>query len=230
MTEIKTQYLIKRFTAYFDGKDQVREKALKLAREISKESSAIIRKLHTKTIADKSKIVDLMAELKVITKKHHTLTTTLKKYPELYYSNMLENFIQEYAEAIIMLSLVRNDLKMTKLPDPDKLDIRYSTFLLGLSDVIGELRRCTLEALRSHDLTQAYKYLDLKEQLYEIILNLNYPEKVLPLRHKQDVARALIEKTRSELAFAVSEYSLVDNITELKKDLKKYYKKVVRKN
>jgi translin len=68
------------------------------------------------------------------------------------------------------------------------------------------------------------------EALYDIIIVLNYPDKVLPLRRKQDVARALIEKTRGELAFAVSEYSLVENISDLKSDLENYYKNVVRKN
>ena len=68
------------------------------------------------------------------------------------------------------------------------------------------------------------------EALYDFIIDLNYPDKVLPLRRKQDVARALIEKTRSELTIAISEFSLVENISELKSDLKTYYKKVVTKD
>ena len=154
----------------------------------------------------------------------------MSKYPEILHSTMVENYIQEYAEAIIMISMIQNNLNTTKLPDPDKLGIPYTTYLLGLSDVIGELRRSTLDALRQKELDNAIQYLEAMEKLYDFIIDLNYPDRVLPLRRKQDVARALIEKTRSELAFAVSEYSLVENISGLKSKLDLYYKKVVRKN
>ena len=227
MSRIKSEELIKILTRYFDGKEEVREKALKLSREISKGSTAIIRKLHNQK---KLNVNELLDDLKPLRTKYNDLKTNMSAYPELYYSNMVENYIQEYAEAIIMLDLIKNNLNVTKLPNPDTLGIPYSTYLLGLGDVIGELRRCTLDALRKKELSQAIEYLDTMEKLYDIIIELNYTERVLPLRRKQDVARALIEKTRGELAFAVSEYSIVDNITELKKDLKMYYKKVVRKN
>ena len=68
--------------------------------------------------------------------------------------------------------------------------------------------------------------MDSMEQLFDVIINLNYPDGVLPLRRKQDVARALIEKTRGELAFAVSEFSLKENISDLRIELKKHYEKV----
>ena len=220
MNDKKCQTLTNKFTKYFDGMDAARENAFKQGREISKRSSAIIRKLHSEKIKDLSV---LFKELEEIKGKFITLKSNLKSYPDLYYSNMLENFIQEYVEATVMLTLIKNNLKLTKLPDPDNLGVRYSTYLLGLGDVIGELRRCTLDAIRKQNLKDASEYLDAMEQIFELIIYLNYPDGVLPLRRKQDVARALIEKTRSELAFAVSEYSLKENITELKTELKKYH-------
>jgi translin len=227
MNNTKLQKLSDKFTKHFDSIDSARESALKRGRSISKRSSGIVRKLHSKSDKDLSK---LMAELKLIEKDYKNLKSDLKTVPELYYSNMLENFIQEYVETTIMLTLVKNELSLSNLPDPDKLGVRYSTYLLGMGDVIGELRRCALDSIRSEDLAKANQYLTTMEQLFEIIINLNYPDGVLPLRRKQDVARSLIEKTRSELAFAVSEYSLKENIFELKSELNKYYKKVSRKH
>ncbi|WP_455393015.1 hypothetical protein, partial [[Eubacterium] cellulosolvens] len=209
MSDINTQQLSNRLTKYFDGKEEVRENALKLAREIAKGSTSIIRKLHSHRQLD---LKPLLEQLKPLNSKYKKLTTELKKYPELYYSNMVENYIQEYAEAIIMLNIIRNNLNTTKLPEPEKLGIPYTTYLQGLGDVIGEFRRCTLDALRKNELQDATRYLDAMEELYDFIIDLNYPDRVLPLRRKQDVARALIEKTRGELTFALSEYNLVGNI------------------
>ncbi len=226
MGNSKVRNLTKKFTKYYDGKDAVREKALKMARDISRRSSAIIRKLHNKDNCDLPK---LMTEQEEVKKKFQALLATLKPFPELYYSNFISNYIQEYAEATIMLTLINNDLKISTLPDPDKLDMKFTTYLLGLADVIGELRRSTLDAIRDSELSRAEAYLGLMEQLYDFIINLNYTDGVLPLRRKQDVARALIEKTRSELAFVRSEYRLIENITGLNKELKRYGKNV-RKN
>lgn len=227
MSEINIKNLNDKVTKYFDGKEEVREKALKLSREIAKGSTSIIRRLHSNRTPDLKPLQD---ELKILNQKYKTLKTEMSKYPELYHSSLVENYVQELAEAIIMVHLIKNNYKTSKLPDPNKLGLPYTTYLLGLSDVIGELRRCTLDALRKRELQQAIIYLDTMEALYDFIIDLNYPDKVLPLRRKQDVARALIEKTRSELTIAISEFSLVENISELKSDLKTYYKKVGTKD
>jgi translin len=225
MSDSKLKILNDKFTDHFDGVDSARETAIKSGRVISKRSSAIVRKLHSQGAKD----VDiLLKEMEEITSKYKTLKAGLKKYPELFYSNMVENFIQEYVEATIMLILIKHNLNLDRLPDPDKLGVRYSTYLLGLSDVIGELRRCTLDAIRAQDLIEAGRFMDCMEQLFDVIINLNYPDGVLPLRRKQDVARALIEKTRGELAFAVSEYSLKENISDLRLELNKHQAKVAK--
>lgn len=225
MTAQRLENLNNKFTAYFDGVDTARENAIKLGREISKRSSAIMRKLHSQ---NQKRLDELIKELENVKEQYIGYKEGLKKYPEIYYSNMVENFIQEYVETTIMLTLIKNDFKLTKLPDPDKMGVRYSTYLLGLSDVIGELRRFTLDAIRCQKLTDAVLYLETMEQVFDIIIDLNYPDGVLPLRRKQDIARALIEKTRSELVFATSEYSLKENISDLKVELKKYNKKLLR--
>jgi translin len=233
MTGSKLSQLNEKFTDHFDGVDSAREDAIKLGRDISKRSSAIVRKLHGRKGRKKNDIPnldDLVTELDDIKVKYETLKKRLQKYPELFNSNMVENFIQEYVETTIMLNLLKNNLNTNKLPDPDKMGVRYSTYLLGLSDVIGELRRCTLNSIKSQCLSDAENYLETMEELFDVIINLNYPDGVLPLRRKQDVARSLIEKTRGELAFAVSEYSLKENITELRDELSRYYKNVGRKN
>jgi translin len=225
--KITTNDLIEKFTGYFDGKDNAREAALKLSREISRGSTAIIRKLHDRGKLD---LQALASDLKSVEAKFTELKKVLSDYPKLYHSNMIDNDLQEYAEATIILNLFESNFKTTALPDPDSMGIPYSAYLLGLSDVIGELRRCTLDTMLRKDLKQANVYLDVMEKLFEIIIKLNYPNGVLPLRRKQDVARNLIEKTRSELAITVSEYSLGENISSFKKDLKLYYKNIVRKD
>ena len=74
---------------------------------------------------------------------------------------------------------------------------------MGLGDVVGELRREALEALRTENFDKAEEYLKLMESIYEMLIRFNYPSGLVPLKPKQDVARSLIEKTRSEITMAL---------------------------
>ena len=170
MTDSKLSQLNEKFTNHFDGVDSAREDAIKLGRDISKRSSAIVRKLHGRSRKGRKQngkpdLDDLIAELDDIKVKYKTLKKRLQKYPELFNSNMVENFIQEYVETTVMLNLLKNNLNTNKLPDPDRLGVRYSTYLLGLSDVIGELRRCTLNSIKNQCLSDAENYLETMEEL-----------------------------------------------------------------
>ena len=75
---------------------------------------------------------------------------------------------------------------------------------MGLGDVVGELRRATLSRLIEGDLKTAKSYLKKMEKVTDILLKFNYPDGLVPIRRKQDVARSLLEKTQGELAIALS--------------------------
>ena len=83
---------------------------------------------------------------------------------------------------------------------------------MGLGDVIGELRREALLELRRHDIDKAYEHLDSMEDIYVMLIEFNFPGGVLNIRHKQDVARSLIEKTRGELVIAEASWKVSEKV------------------
>ena len=88
------------------------------------------------------------------------------------------------------------------LPTRQQLDITSSAWLLGLGDVPGELRRSMHEALRAGDYPTADSAFQLLEDVTELLLMVEFPSGLLPMRHKQDVARSLVERSRSDLLTA----------------------------
>jgi len=93
-------------------------------------------------------------------------------------------------------------LKNRALPGPDEVGVTAAAYVLGLGDSIGELRRLALDRLRVGDVEEATRMVDAMEELYHALLRFDYPDAIVAVRHKQDVARSLLERTRGELAVA----------------------------
>jgi len=91
------------------------------------------------------------------------------------------------------------------LPDPDKLQTTYSSYLRGLCDVVGELRRKSLDCILDGKADEANNYLKLMDEIYASIMKFDYPSALIPIKKKQDMIRGIIEKTRGELAVASCE-------------------------
>jgi translin len=106
--------------------------------------------------------------------------------------------LQESVEALLLGAVVSG----TELPGPAELGVDPEPFLLGLGDLVGEVRRLVLRALTDGQLDRAEEYLALMEQLYHSLMRFDAPRAVVALKPKQDTARALLERTRGELTLA----------------------------
>ena len=109
------------------------------------------------------------------------------------------------------------------LPDPDELQTTYSSYLLGLCDLVGELRRTVLDSIRSGKQKNADNYLTMMEEIYDVIIRFDYPSGLVPIKKKQDMVRGLIEKTRGELAVASCEKRIEYRTGEFKGILDKIH-------
>lgn len=55
------------------------------------------------------------------------------------------------------------------------------------------------------------------EDIFTALMRFDYPDAIVAVRRKQDVARSLLEKTRGEFAVASSARQLHDKLDELLK-------------
>jgi translin len=87
-------------------------------------------------------------------------------------------------------------------PGPSDLGVDPEPYLLGLGDVVGEVRRRVLDRLGRDDLPGAEAELALMEKLTHALLRFDTTRAIVPLKPKQDTARALLERTRGEVVMA----------------------------
>ncbi len=105
---------------------------------------------------------------------------------------------QEAVEAILLGAVAAR----TPLPGPSELGVDPEAYLLGLGDVVGEVRRRVLDRLGRDDLAGAESELALMERLTRSLLRFDTTRAIVPLKPKQDTARALLERTRGEVVMA----------------------------
>ncbi|MCS7143829.1 MAG: translin [Archaeoglobaceae archaeon] len=171
--------------------EKAREELLKLSRELRILASKAIVAIHAgemelaeKNISKGREILDKLKDFQI--------------FPEIYYSMTFDS-MQEIAEAIIFAKAVNGDFDFSI-----DIEIQHSAFITGLADVTGELRRYALSKMIANELERAEEVLRIMEKIYsELISFASFPEKLVPnLRQKLDVARAGIERTKSDLLTA----------------------------
>jgi translin len=207
MTMKNLEEIAERIESRLEEKDQVREIAIKSSRAVNRLSGSIVHLIH--------KGEDVKSLMHEAIDETHRLRSLLEDYPEIWESGLVEGALQELAEAAILLALVRDE----ELPDPDDMGITGNAYMLGMADAIGELRRFALEMLREGDVDRATTYLDMMEEMFLVIMRFDFPDALIPIRRKQDVARSLVEKTRGDITVAVYSSRLQSKLNELSKKL-----------
>jgi translin len=106
--------------------------------------------------------------------------------------------LQECVEATLLDATFQGG----ELPGPLEIGVEPEPYLLGLGDLIGELRRRVLQELSTGDLPEAERLLALMEELTHALMRFEAPRSIVSLKPKQDTARALVERSRGDLTLA----------------------------
>ena len=119
--------------------------------------------------------------------------------PSVLCSAVVQDALGEYAEAFIFAAIVKGD----EIPSFDSLGISPQSWVMGLTDSIGEVRRMILTYLIDGRIDDARALFERMETVGDDVLGFDVPDAIAPIRRKQDVARSIIEKTRSDITNAV---------------------------
>jgi translin len=123
---------------------------------------------------------------------------------------------QEFAEA----KLLYNFMNRRKLLSQREVGVGWMPYLLGLLDFVGELRRMTMDQLKAGKLKDAQGTFESMEAIFEDLLMLDRTSIVPTFRRKMDVAKKLIEATRTDVIADIRKVSLEKAIRNLEKRMR----------
>ena len=170
-------------------------------RKATSQSKQAILRIHQKKFDEAQKLI---SDAKTLLQ---SVQEQAKQYPEVIYGGMLSAAFQEYAEANIFLTLIKEERFVT----PAEIDVPSVDYVLGLADVIGEYRRLALDYLREGEVEKGEKCLQVMDEMFIQLFALDEAYMLVPgLRHKSDTARRIIETTRGDITLEVRRKSLED--------------------
>jgi translin len=190
----------------FDEQTSARDRALAQARSLTRECALAIRAVHRQEKDVMKAHLDEAARLAA------ELRTGLEPYPDLYHSGYTQDALKEYAEASITCALVHRQ----PLPTPEELGVVPHTYLNGLAEAVGELRRRILDILRHGYSDEVETLLGYMDDIFSVLVTMDYPDAITyGLRRQTDVARSIIERTRGDVTFSLRGEHLERSISKL---------------
>ncbi len=152
----------------------------KKSREVVKLCSAAIKHIHNKNLEEAEKLISDAYELiKNVDWKHYTLA------------------MQEFTEAFLFLNIEKNNSLM---PYPIK-GVNAKSYLYGLLDLVGELKRALLSSLIEKDVERAKFYFEIMQEIYDECSQIIINNRVIPeFRRKLDIARIQLNNAHSIMA------------------------------
>ncbi|MGC2290024.1 MAG: haloacid dehalogenase [Thermoplasmata archaeon] len=166
-----------------------RDELIERARQLRRQSQFVMHQLHQGR--------RLEAAIQDVRTGARELTETLRAEAGVDAGPVLAA-LQECVEATLLDATFQGG----ELPSPTDIGVEPEPYLLGLGDLIGELRRRVLQELSAGDLPEAERLLSLMEELTHALMRFEAPRSIVSLKPKQDTARALVERTRGDLTLA----------------------------
>ena len=218
VSKMSLKSILEKIEEKLKKREGVREEVQKDMRRATRLSKQAILFTHQERFEDAKNLLEeasrIFAKLREASKGH----------PDLFRSGLVSAAFEEYAEAYTLLMLIEED----RFIGPEELGIPAISYVLGLGDVVGELRRRALDSIRKGKVEAAEKCLETMEHIYSELTAMDDAYLLVSgLRRKCDVARRLIEITRGDVTIEARRSALERSILRLEETIDK--KKKVRK-
>lgn len=201
--------LEKVFRKNFEAEDKAREKGLRLSRQVGRCGAQAVKKIHH---ADFDGACLLLKEGELSLK---SAKKALARVPEIRYAGFLHHGEKELLEAMITWYI----LKEQRLFIPDFKEYDWKSYLHGMAESIGELRRYLLDQIREGNTSEIEAYFSLMEELYYFLRTFDYQEGLTRgLRRMVDSMRQMLEKTRADISLVVHQAHFEKSLKHSQKD------------
>ncbi len=181
--------------------DAVRDLTLQRSRLLIRHCANSIRATHRHDYAQAHALLQEASEAARVMQQEAA------PFGEIASAGYLLDALKEYAEAALTLAFAVGE----ELPDPASLGVPNASYLNGLGEAAGELRRFALDAMRRNDLAEAERMLEIMDEIYIQLVTMDFPDTLTRgLRRTTDMVRGVTERTRGDLTTAVGASKLQD--------------------
>ena len=194
----------------FEQQNQIRDQALAQSRNLIRHAARAIRAIHRE---DAELAREHLAEADELAT---AMRQDLTNQPDLYFSGYAQDALKEYCEAHLTVATILNQ----DWPSPEDLKVEFATYLNGMSEVVGELRRRIMDLMREGHSKEVERLQDVMDDIYAQLVTMDFPDALTyGLRRRTDIARSIIERTQADITISLRQQQLEMKIAELSNQL-----------
>ena len=194
---------IHRILKEFRAHEKAREKAERIINKLLSNCRSCVNSIHAKKFAYATRSLEKAA------RSLKDLQKVIENFEILKCWGQTTLSMQEYTEAYILYHIITS----AKIPSPHEIGVSSLPYILGCADVIGELRREVVNAVKDGDLKLAERHFSFMEKLFSSLSQISFRDAIVPgFRHKMDVNRRLLEDTRALIAEEYSRLRLIESL------------------
>jgi len=168
-------------------------------------------------ISSKSIISSHKGDIKIAKNYLKQADILLKKYKKKTTPDLQKYMItpeQEFVEAASLIAIIEKK----EIPSEKELGVMPESYVLGLLDCIGELKRMIFDKIRIGDIDDATRIFEVMENLYLNLYPFSMYDKVVKeARRKIDVDRILIDDVRGAITEEKRRSDLIAALNKLQK-------------
>ncbi|HAA94299.1 MAG TPA: haloacid dehalogenase [Dehalococcoidia bacterium] len=186
-----------------------REQALAVSREVIRFSANAIRAVHRGDFDAARELIGKGAAR--LQEADHIKNSS----PQIFNAGFMNDARKEFTEANVTLAVISG----SDIPSINDLGVDAAAYINGMAEVIGELRRYILDALRRDAVDGCQEFMDIMDEMYSVLVTIDFPEGVTSgLRHNTDAMRGVLERTRGDLTMALRQHSLEARLADWEKN------------
>lgn len=183
----------------FIGRHEARETALAASRDATRAAANAIRAIHR---GDADRADQLVARSRTALDR---ATEAAEGHADVLWGGFVQDASKEYAEARITAAVVRGE----PWPTVEEVGVDDGSWLHGMAESVGELRRRCLDLVRAERLDEAQRLLEVMDDILAALVTIDVPDALTRgLRRATDVARSITERTRGDLTNALGQRRL----------------------
>jgi translin len=127
---------------------------------------------------------------------------------------------QEFVEASMLKSICEG----SPLPLREDLNVSGPSYITGILDTIGEIKRLVYDRMRTSQTTDVIRLFSLMQELYNAVYVLGVYDNLIPgLRRKLDISKMITEDVRAAVTEDSRRELMINALAILEKKMKDHF-------
>jgi translin len=138
-----------------------------------------------------------------------------------YAKTDLQRYMVDAEQEFVEASMLKSICEGSPLPLREDLNVSGPSYITGILDTIGEIKRLIYDRMRTSQTTDVIRLFGLMQELYNAIYVLGVYDNLIPgLRRKLDISKMITEDVRAAVTEDSRRQLMINALAILEKKLK----------